>query len=69
MIQATTPTPLIIRPKHVQTLLSLSENTIGRLCEAGELTRVKLSARAAGITRASIVAFAERRAIPLPPGF
>lgn len=69
MKQVPAPIPLIIRPKPTRTMLGVSESTLGRLCDSGELTRVKLGSRAVGITRASIVAFAERRSIPLPPGF
>ncbi len=69
MIQTTTPTPLILRPKSTCTLIGVAPATLERYCASGELTKVKLGPRAVGITRASIVAFAERRAIPLPPGF
>lgn len=64
-----TPTPLVYRISHISLLLDKSRSSIYRHVDAGELDLVKIGLRASGITRDSLVRFAEAHSIPLPDGF
>jgi excisionase family DNA binding protein len=45
---------LVLSPKKAARALDVSEDTIGRLVEAGELESVRISARRRGITLRSL---------------
>lgn len=57
------PSARVHRIQQVATALNLSRATIYRLIEAGELHRVKISSRAAGITSESLESFLTRRKV------
>lgn len=65
-----TPTPtLVYRIPQAARLLAMGRSSVYRLVDAGELELVKIGVRSSAITRASLVAFAEARSIPLPDTF
>ncbi|MBD3810813.1 MAG: helix-turn-helix domain-containing protein [Betaproteobacteria bacterium] len=69
MKQSTTTPALVYRIPQAARLLAISRSSAYRLIDAGELELVKLGPRSSAITRASLIAFAEARSIPLPDSF
>lgn len=60
---------LVYRIPVVCQLTGMARGSLYRCAKAGELDLVKLGMRSSGITRESLVRFAQARSIPLPDGF
>ncbi|MEB0078280.1 helix-turn-helix domain-containing protein [Pseudomonas sp. CCI3.2] len=62
-MQTINPATRIHRIQQVAAALNISRATVYRLIDAGELRRVKISVRAAGITDESLESFMTRRQV------